>query len=670
VGGSYDAFMLRWQQEPPPAPGGYSGTAVPSVSGPSPSSYTQPRNWGSPAVSGRDLIVQRDALRQVSAALARMADQLQTALSYCAGATGTAAGAAGNWHEAQQLAKAVSRAHTGITQFTQELRQAHSDMATRLTVSADRYDAAEQQITSLIYAAADPSATIIGSGGRDTPVQPGYGQNWTPEQRAAYYRIQRLENIPGNSGPDWTATFPITQDAGFSQGGTAGYTWQQVRSMLAATDPGAISAAGAAYGVLASTLTGIASGLAGHGQTLATNWGGSTAVSAVSQVQQLYQTAADLQANTWAAQQALEWYGPVLDTFTSDLPQPASGDPADVTVTDQAAQQRMTALNSHIETAYYQLPGAVNKNLPPPLAGTGSTGTGTGGAGSLAGGYAGTGGGTAPARTNTTATGAPYLGTGLAPAGTTQLAGLSPVGAAAPAPALPGTAAGGTGSGGGFGGIGLLPTAAGAGPAGRFGTAAQGQAADEPVAERAPAERLVPEGAAADAGAADAPYGEFGPAGEPVPAEFGAGVPRAALRDLALTEPGGPASEAGLAGESPLRAGDAAGDGLAAAGEVDAVDAAGLPGMFPMGGASGTGQGRPGQDRQYWASEDEATWGADAMPEGMAGSEAADAGVGWMMPGGTAGRREQRGLGRLAWLGEDEDFWGAGGPVVPPVIGG
>ena len=162
-----------------------------------------------------------------------------------------------------------------------------------------------------------------------------------------------------------------------------------MRSLLAGADPGAISLAGAAYGQLSTTLTSISSRLAGHGQTLAANWGGSTAVTAVSQVQQLYQTAADLQANTWAAQQALAWYGPVLETFRGSLPQPASSHPADVQAANQAAQQRMAALNSHIETAYYQLPAVVNKNLPPPLAGSaggsarvGGTAAGGGGAGS------------------------------------------------------------------------------------------------------------------------------------------------------------------------------------------------------------------------------------------------------------------------------------------------
>ncbi len=390
MGGSYDALMLRQQQSQQPTPGRYSGTAVPHVNGPSYSGYSQPQNWANPAVTGRDLLVHRDVLRQVAADLARMADQLQATLSACAPAAALAGGAAGSWPQAQQLNQVMSRAHAGVTQFTGQLQQAHTDMAARLATSADRYDAAEQQITSLIHAATDPSATIIQSGGQDTPVQPGYGQNWTPQQRASYYRIQRLENMPGNSGPNWTGTYPITEDTDFSQGSAAGYTWEQVKALVEATDPGAISSAGAAYGQIASTLTDISSQLSGHGQTLAANWGGSTAVTAVSQVQQLYQTASDLQANTWSAQQALAWYGPVLSTFRGSLPQPSSTHPADVQAANQAAQQRMSALNSHIETAFYQMPGAVNKNLPPPLAGSGGAG---GSGGTASGGGRGTGGG-------------------------------------------------------------------------------------------------------------------------------------------------------------------------------------------------------------------------------------------------------------------------------------
>ena len=574
MGGSYDALMLRQQQSQQPTPGRYSGTAVPHVNGPSYSGYSQPQNWANPAVSGRDLIVHRDVLRQVAADLARMADQLQTTLSACAPAAALAGGAAGSWPQAQQLNQVMSRAHAGVTQFTGQLQQAHTDMAARLATSADRYDAAEQQITSLIHAATDPSAMIIQSGGQDTPVQPGYGQNWTPQQRASYYRIQRLENMPGNSGPNWTGTYPITEDTDFSQGSAAGYTWEQVKALIEATDPGAISSAGAAYGQIASTLTDISSQLAGHGQTLAANWGGSTAVTAVSQVQQLYQTASDLQANTWSAQQALAWYGPVLSSFRGSLPQPSSAHPADVQAANQAAQQRMSALNSHIETAFYQMPGAVNKNLPPALAGSGGAGgsggtasgggrgTGSGLPGTGSGGHAtGAGGATGPGAPVTTPLGGPpHLAGGSGPGSGTTLAGLTPTapGSAAPGGTGPGgPGLGGPGAGGGFPapggpapggppGAGILPpvtrTGSGGDPGGpRSGTNPPGET----------------------------PPGETGVGGEPAPGEGGAGLPRNVFRTLSsLEEPGGPGAagevspgEAGLTGETVPGGDDARRDG-------------------------------------------------------------------------------------------------------------
>jgi uncharacterized protein YukE len=686
VGGSYDALMLRQQQSQQPTPGRYSGTAVPHVSGPSYSGYSQPQNWANPAVSGRDLIVHRDVLRQVAADLARMADQLQTALGACAPAAALAGGAAGGWPQAEQLNQVMSRAHTGVTQFTGQLQQAHTDMAARLATSADRYDAAEQQITSLIHAAADPSAMIIQGGGQETPVQPGYGQNWTPQQRASYYRIQRLENMPGNSGPSWTGTYPITEDTDFSQGSAAGYTWQQVKALIEATDPGAISSAGAAYGQIASTLTDISSQLAGHGQTLAANWGGSTAVTAVSQVQQLYQTASDLQANTWSAQQALAWYGPVLSTFRSSLPQPSSTHPADVQAANQAAQQRMSALNSHIETAFYQLPAAVNKNLPPALAGSGGGAGGSGGMASgggrgTAGGIPGTGsGGHGAGAGGATGAGAPvpgplgappHLAGGSGPGPGTTLAGLTPTapGSTGPGGTGPGSPGlGSPGAGGGFpapggpapGGTGILPPVPRTGSGGDPGGPGSGS---NPPGETPP--------------------GENGAGGEPAPGEAGPGLPRNVFRTLSSLEgQDGPAAagevspgEAGLTGEpvpGAMTPGEiAAPDGLAAQGQAGFAGSR-MPGSFPMAGAGAAGgPGEADRSSQYWTSEDEATWGPEFGPGLATGPEAAAGdGMGWMMPGGSAGRGQDRERSRLAWTSEDDDFWAAGGPAVPPVIGG
>jgi uncharacterized protein YukE len=677
--------MLRQQQSQQQAPGRYSGTAVPHVGGPTYGSYTQPQNWASPAVSGRDLIVHRDVLRQVAADLARMADQLQGTLTACAGAAAPATGAAGSWPQAQQLGQAMARAHAGVTQFTGQLQQAHTDMAARLATSADRYDTAEQQITSLIHAATDPSAMIIGSGGQDTPVQPGYGQNWTPQQRAAYYRVQRLENMPGNSGPSWTGTYPITEDTDFSPGSSAGYSWEQVKGLIEATDPGAISAAGAAYGELASTLTDISSQLAGHGQTLAANWGGSTAVTAVSQVQQLYQTAADLQANTWAAQQSLAWYGPVLNTFRASLPQPATTHPADVQAANQAAQERMSALNSHLETAFYQMPGAVNKNLPPALAGSGgaggSGGTGAGGRGT-GGGLPGSGaGGATPGGHPAGAPGSGPAGTGAGPTlGTpphlasgsgadpgTTLAGLTPTTPGGPGAGGAGT--GGTGLGGGPG-LGSVPPP---------GAPAPGGPGILPPAPRG-GSGGDPGGSGSGPGSTgDRPPAEAGTGGEPAPGEAGSGLPRSVLRTF-TDEPapagGFGASEPGLTGEpGPGMAGEpgpgTAADGLAAQGDT-AFAGGRMPGSMPMTGAGAAGgQAEAERSSQYWASEDEATWGPDLSPAGPAGpGSAAGDGMGWMMPGGGAGRGQERERSRLAWLGEDDDFWGTGDAAVPPVIGG
>src|SRR5215470_4312440 len=380
--------------------GRYRGTAVPPVGGISYHSYTAPATWGSPAVTGRDLMVQRDVLRQVASEVSALAGELQDAITGWNGLASTAASGVGAWSEAQQLSAVIGRSSSGFGQYSGELRQAHSDTGTRIRISAERYDATEQAVVSLANASHDPSAIIVESGGSNVPVDPGYGKNWTPQQREAYARTQRLIAINGGDEV-WTGTYPISAAAGFQQAGTAGYSWQQVQSLLGNTDPAAVSAAGSAYGQLASKLTEVASKVAGLGHTLAGSWGGSTAVTAVSQVQQLYQTAADMQANAWQAQQALTWYGSVLSAFKGNLPQPASAHPADVAAANQAAQQRMSALNGHIQSAYFAMPGAVNKNLPPKLGGTGggaptSSAAAAGGGGPADGGSLGSSAGTGP----------------------------------------------------------------------------------------------------------------------------------------------------------------------------------------------------------------------------------------------------------------------------------
>jgi uncharacterized protein YukE len=636
--------------------GSYRGTAVPPVGGISYHGYTPPANWQDPPVSGKDLMVHRDVLREVASQISALAGELQGVINAWQGQAGSAAssGAVGVWPEAQQLAKVIGRSHSGFGQYSGDLRQAHSDTATRITISAERYDATEQANVSLANASHDPSAVIVESGGNNVPVDPGYGKNWTPQQQEAYARTQRLINM-SDGGEVWNGTFAISAAAGFQQAGVAGYTWQQVQNLLLNTDPGAISAAGSAYGQLASKLTEVASKVAGLGNTLAGSWGGSTALTAVSQLQQLYQTASDMQANAWQAQHALTWYGSVLGAFKANLPQPASNHPTDVAAANQAAQQRLAALNGHIQTAYYAMPGAVNKNLPPKVAGTGggapptsstaSAGSGGPAFSGAAGGGGGAGAGAGPGFGAPGGTGSPPgaiggfpppgtapLPGGAAPPGS-QLAGSGP-GGGAPAPGAPGGLApgggapGGTTPGGPAGGV--VPPGSGGGGTG------------------------VPPGEGTVPGRTGIPGGgRLGSlAGEdPVPA--GTGVAPG-------ERPGSVSGEPGEPGEP--------GAGLAAGGEAGAGNAMERS-MFPMTGSPGGGAGESGFDRarQSWITEDDGIWGADGGGLGGAG----EAGDSFFMPVGAGGNgrgREQDRV-RQAWLAEDDDLWGTAEPAVPPVIG-
>lgn len=669
--------------------GSYRGTAVPPVGGISYHGYTPPANWQDPAVSGKDLMVHRDVLREVASQISALAGELQGVISAWQGQAASAAssGAAGAWPEAQQLAEVIGRSHSGFGQYSGDLRQAHSDTATRITISAQRYDATEQANVSLATASHDPSAVIVESGGNNVPVDPGCGKNWTPQQQEAYTRTQRLINI-NDGGEIWNGTFPISAAAGFQQAGTAGYTWQQVQDLLLNTDPGAISAAGSAYGRLAGKLTEVASKVAGLGGTLAGSWGGSTALTAVSQVQQLYQTASDMQANAWQAQHALTWYGSVLGAFKANLPQPASNHPADVAAANQAAQQRLAALNGHIQTAYYAMPGAVNKNLPPKLAGTGGgapptsamAAAGSGGPSFTAAAPGGGGGGAAPGSGAPGGTGSPPGATGgFPPPGTapppgggtppgSQLAGSGP-GGGAPAPGAPGGPApgggapGGTTPGGPAGGV--VPPGTGGGAPGGDGVP-PGEGTVPGGGAIPPGEGTVPGGTGVPPGEGTVPGGSGIPGGgrlgslpgeDPVPA--GAGV--------APGEPAGSVSGVPPTGGMPGEPG-APDSSLAAGGEAGAGNAM-EGGMFPMTGSPGGGAGAGGFDRarQSWTTEDDGTWGGDGGGLGGAG-EAADS---FFMPVGAGGNgkgREQD-RARQAWLAEDDDLWGAAEPAVPPVIG-
>jgi hypothetical protein len=668
---------------------GNSGPSVPSE--PSFAGYAQPANWSSPAVSGQNLIVYTSTLRSAAHALGAMADSLQQQLSQWQSAAGSAAAGAGSWPAAQSFAHVLGNAYNGVQQFTSQLRQAHSDMAKRLSMSADRYDSNEQNLALLAHRATTADSTIVGADGNNTPVDP------TPAQ-ARMLSLEHRTEAPGDN-QNWQASYPITENASFFAGSTSGYSWQQVKAFLEGTNPSAITNAGEMYGHLSDALKTAADQLAQQGGQLSADWGGPTAVTAISQVQQLWQTASDLQANTFAAGATLKWYGPVLQAYKDNLPsmtppQGKNGKPptqADVTAAtnaaNQAAQQHLAQLNGHMQTAFYNMPGAVNKNLPPPLTSNGGnapapayTGGGGGGGGGLTGG--GYTGGGAPGGTGATPGvsgapapgGTPSPGSAPSPVGTlpspgtpppgNQLSGgttpitltgpPAPTGPSGPGPVSTLPPPGGSAPGP----IGVLPPPGSGGQPGTgSGDPVPGELGPGGVLPGEPGPGGVLPGEPGPSGILPG-LGAPGPVGEPDPALSGLGTP-------------GIGPDGVITGEGGALA--ASGDNLAAPGGALGGEAGGQ-GMMPMMGmpGGGAGQGGLGRMRDSWASEDQGTWGPDGPVGGTAdgAGAAADGTFPGMMPlGGTGGGQgRERDRPRQAWMDEDEDVWGAGQPAVPPVI--
>jgi Excreted virulence factor EspC, type VII ESX diderm len=444
--------------------GNSSHVSVPSVSSePNFKGYVQSANWGNPTVAGGSLAVRTDTLRSVASELGAMAQQLEGALGEWQSAASAAHSSVGTWTAAGSLSGVVGKAYSGVQQFTSDLQKAHTDMQRRLTISADRYDTNEQDLAALARKANDADATVIGAGGNNTPVNP------TPAQA----RVLDIEHHMGGMQENWQQVFPITEDASYDQGSTSGITLQQVQDYLDATDPATVTAAGSGYTKLYSTLTDIAGKLANQGAQLSSDWQGTTAVTAISQVQQLWQTASDMQANTYTAGAALTYYGGVLDAYKSAVPQASTGGSAAAkkSADDEAAQQYMNSLNGHVSTAFYNMPGAVNKNLPASLTSTGgsigSGGVGSNGAGAAAPAVTGGGGvGSVPGVTTP--------GVGSHPGGVDTLSGSGPGGVGTISPPGTGTT-GGTGpvgigtppvGGGGGGTVGVMPPPVGGGGGG------------------------------------------------------------------------------------------------------------------------------------------------------------------------------------------------------------
>jgi uncharacterized protein YukE len=760
VGPTFDVRMEQWQAAMNPS-GQHNGGHLPAglQSQPDWKLYTQytTKNWSSPDVAGKNLMVEPTELTTVAGHLKRMHDQLQSTLNTwtasaqaAAGAVAPPAGSGPAWPQAEQLKTAIAQTHSGIQQFVNNLSQAHDQIASKIGTSVANYNGAEDTNAkaarnALQAGAAAPTGTQVQAGGNDVTNDPTVNMpNLSPQARA---NISKLMAMDGNQ-PQWTNTLNITENAPYSGGATPKVTSQQLQTMLAGTNPDAVSRAATAYGPLVDKLTDMTGKLANYGQTLATNWGGTTAVTAVSQVQQLHQTATDLQANTFSAWQTLGWYGGVLSAFKNgSLPTPAPVNTAQVTASlppgasntpqvvqqavnaqsaanqaaaNQAAQQYLAALNSHIGTAYNNLPPVLNENLPPApqkqsptLAGGSGGGGGVGGVPPMGGG--GGAGGSGP-------------GGGVPPV--PPISSVPPQGPGPGVPVSPGP---------------LVPTQPG------------------PTSPPPTLSQVPPGGPSPSPGSPTVPPigQEPNPIGTPVPGGPGSPLPGVPFAPAPgnVSNSGSGADEVprignlgtqsdigdsgtGVAGNGEgVGADGAAGDGVGLAGEGTGLPGEtpgsgfGFPGMGGFGGGGGAGGGQ-GRARQAWESEDQGLWdpqdegalgelpmvssdgmiGADAMPGdwagagaagfgagdglgagggfgagdglggsggfgagggagfsngGGAGGAAAEDGAGFpMMGAGAGGRRDGSDRQRQAWMHEDPDIWGEEADRrVPPVIG-
>ena len=274
----------------------------------------------------------------------------------------------------------------------------------------------------------------------------------------------------------------------------AGMTTAQIMTILHRLDPGAVAEAGAAHTNLGDVLDTMAAALTRHAQTLAQNWTGTAARTAMTRFQQLHDQTTALAAQAAQTGSVLTWLGTQVLPKFQQLQTPSTGSAvaADAAVGGMAgavvagpigavagtavggldalltgagdaaaqaqAQKYLSALSGYLVTANAALPdqiGGVTQHTAAGAAGaqagngTNTAGTGAGGTGTT--GAAGTGGagvaGPVNARTAAGNSLARVAGTG------------SVLGAGAGATAA--ARAGGAGSGPGAAGTGSTPAGGG-----------------------------------------------------------------------------------------------------------------------------------------------------------------------------------------------------------------
>jgi hypothetical protein len=512
---------------------------------------------------------------------------------------------------------------------------------------------------------------------------------------------------PPGFGTISTNSFPIQQSPVIPIS-VSGMTAADIENLFSYLPEGElVSQSGASHTEAGRILASIAEVLIRHVQVLHENWSGTAAQAAVSNFEQLHQTAIGLARDSTQTGAVLSWLGGLITPLNS-YKAPGKG-----TAADQAARAAMDEFNGNLVTANSNLPTKVTKNLPTgtdysqevPLVG-GSTGGVAAGAAAAAASPTGADGSVSPAQAdgggNVTGTNgggsvgpvggvSPNPGTGgttpvtklagLPPGGSTTGTGTGTPGGNVPGGNVPGGNTGPTGTDP----LGTVPVPTGTPGAGNPGNPAPGDGDVEPVGlGSAPGEGGDP-GLGGLTGESPGPAGLVG-----VPGENGA--------------PG----LGGLTGENaePVGLGSMPGEdgGMLPFGSMSAD-----PGIGGVGGGSAGfggngvgGQGLVAEDITGGSPADGAVLGPDGMigtgPGGLdagadggfgsadigvgnsgatgfvgaddaLGDQAADSGGGLPVTGGSGSGEPAKERRRQAWMMEDADLWEGNAEHVPSQIG-
>lgn len=147
-------------------------------------------------------------------------------------------------------------------------------------------------------------------------------------------------------------------------GNPAKYTFEEIQSLLEATDPDKVSTAGTAFYKASEAAAHVAHELYLSGTHLSGKWEGADADAAQRALGQLYATANELYWRSQQAGQALQFYGGTLSQYKG-LQFPAGGaSPVEDPARQKAAETVMRAVNQHIGTAWDAMPDKVQQSLP------------------------------------------------------------------------------------------------------------------------------------------------------------------------------------------------------------------------------------------------------------------------------------------------------------------